>query len=90
MDAIVEGLLIVGLHNLDDDGLPMQTNEFYSKVVLACKPAGVELMLLMVLLLLLCECPAVVPLASGQQTQVQIHCCEEVLLSIVRLSLTIH
>lgn len=40
MDAIVEGLLIAGLHNLDDDGLPMQTNEFYSKVVLACKPAG--------------------------------------------------
>ena len=36
----MEGLLVAGLHNLDDDGLPMQTNEFYSKVVLACKPAG--------------------------------------------------
>ena len=42
MDAIVEGLLVAGLHNLEDDGLPMQTNEFYSKVVLACKPTGAE------------------------------------------------
>lgn len=40
MDAIVEGLLIAGLHNLDDDELPMQTNEFYSKTVLGCKPPG--------------------------------------------------
>lgn len=40
MDAIVEGLLMAGLHDLDDNGLPMQTNEFYSKVVLASKPAG--------------------------------------------------
>ena len=40
MDEIVEGLLIAGLHELDDDSLPMQTNEFYSKVVLGCKPAG--------------------------------------------------
>ena len=40
MDSIVEGLLIAGLHSLDDDDLPMQTNEFYSKAVLGCKPAG--------------------------------------------------
>ena len=40
MDAVVEGLLIAGLHNLDDDELPVQTNEFYSKTVLGCKPSG--------------------------------------------------
>ena len=40
MDEIVEGLLLAGLHNMDDDELPTQTNEFYSKVVLGCKPAG--------------------------------------------------
>ena len=40
MDAIVEGLLIAGLHNVDDDELPVQTNEFYSKTVLGCKPPG--------------------------------------------------
>lgn len=40
MDSIVEGLLVAGLHTLDDDDLPMQTNEFYSKAVLGCKPAG--------------------------------------------------
>ena len=40
MDNIVEGLLIAGLHSLDDDDLPVQTNEFYSKAVLGCKPAG--------------------------------------------------
>ncbi|DBB17153.1 TPA: hypothetical protein ACH3X3_014226 [Trebouxia sp. C0006] len=40
MDSIVEGLLIAGLHTLDDDDLPMQTNEFYSKAALGCKPAG--------------------------------------------------
>lgn len=40
MDDIVEGLLIAGLHSLDDDDLPVQTNEFYSKAVLGCKPAG--------------------------------------------------
>lgn len=44
MDAVVEGLLIAGLHELDDDSLPMQTNEFYSKVVLGCKPAGAQLL----------------------------------------------
>jgi endoglucanase Acf2 len=42
MDSIVEGLLIAGLHTLDDDDLPMQTNEFYSKAVLGCKPAGTQ------------------------------------------------
>ncbi len=42
MDSIVEGLLIAGLHTLDDDDLPMQTNEFYSKAVLGCKPAGAQ------------------------------------------------
>ena len=42
MDSIVEGLLIAGLHSLDDDDLPMQTNEFYSKAVLGCKPAGIQ------------------------------------------------
>lgn len=40
MDAIVEGLLIAGLHNVEDDELPVQTNEFYSKTVLGCKPSG--------------------------------------------------
>ncbi len=42
MDSIVEGLLIAGLHTLDDEDLPMQTNEFYSKAVLGCKPAGTQ------------------------------------------------
>lgn len=41
MDAIIEGLLLAGLHELDDDSLPIQTNEFYSKTVLGCKPAEV-------------------------------------------------
>lgn len=45
MDSIVEGLLIAGLHTLDDDDLPMQTNEFYSKAVLGCKPAGTQIQL---------------------------------------------
>lgn len=40
MDAIVEGLLIAGLHQLDDEELPVQTNDFYSKTVLGCKPSG--------------------------------------------------
>ena len=40
MDEIIEGLLMAGLHSMDDDDLPIQTNEFYSKVVLGCKPAG--------------------------------------------------
>lgn len=70
MDAIVEGLLIAGLHSLDNDDLPMQTNEFYSKVVLACKPAGAASPLLV--LLLLCICPAVAPSAGGSVTQVQL------------------
>ena len=63
MDAIVEGLLIAGLHSLDNDDLPMQTNEFYSKVVLACKPAGAAS-------LLLCICLALV--SGGMITQVRI------------------
>ena len=42
MDSIVEGLLIAGLHTVDDDDLPMQTNEFYSKAALGCKPAGTQ------------------------------------------------
>ena len=45
MDAIIEGLLLAGLHELDDDSLPIQTNEFYSKTVLGCKPAGMPLVL---------------------------------------------
>lgn len=60
MDAIVEGLLIAGLHSLDNDDLPMQTNEFYSKVVLACKPAGAAS-------LLLCIGLAVVPFLGVRQ-----------------------
>lgn len=46
MDAIIEGLLIAGLHLVDDDDLPVQTNEFYSKTVLGCKPPGTQVILI--------------------------------------------
>ena len=54
MDAIIEGLLLAGLHELDDDSLPIQTNEFYSKTVLGCKPAGMPLLLQVVHIQQLC------------------------------------
>ena len=39
-DGLVEWLLVAGLHKVKDVELPMQTSDFYSKCMLACKPPG--------------------------------------------------
>ena len=39
-DRLVEWLLVAGLHQVQDSELPMQTSDFYSRCMLACKPTG--------------------------------------------------
>ena len=39
-DGLVEWLLVAGLHRVHGSELPMQTSDFYSRCMLACKPTG--------------------------------------------------